>query len=112
MSSTTIIEKRELILEGLDCASCAAKIEAKVKELDGIKDGSINFVTQVLTLEINKPDRTDYLISEVKAIVNELEPDVIIQEKTTKKLTKASKLFIEVNDKSHLPSLIEEAKKL
>ncbi|MFT9488402.1 MAG: heavy metal translocating P-type ATPase [Tepidibacillus sp.] len=80
MSSTTIIEKRELILEGLDCASCAAKIEAKVKELDGIKDGSINFVTQVLTLEINKPDRTDYLISEVKAIVNELEPDVKVHE--------------------------------
>ncbi|WP_425425394.1 heavy metal translocating P-type ATPase [Vulcanibacillus modesticaldus] len=79
----TSTEKIEFTLEGLDCASCAAKIEAKVKELDDVLDASINFVTQTLSLKIKKQDQINQMITEVKAIVNHLEPDVIVKEKIT-----------------------------
>jgi len=29
--------KKELILEGLNCANCAQKIETKVREIEGVK---------------------------------------------------------------------------
>ncbi|OEF99327.1 cadmium-translocating P-type ATPase [Vulcanibacillus modesticaldus] len=83
MSIATSTEKIEFTLEGLDCASCAAKIEAKVKELDDVLDASINFVTQTLSLKIKKQDQINQMITEVKAIVNHLEPDVIVKEKIT-----------------------------
>jgi len=40
--------KKELILEGLDCANCASKIELKVKAIPGVQDAYIDFVSQKL----------------------------------------------------------------
>lgn len=78
------ISKREYILEGLDCANCAAKIERKAGELDGIDSATMNFVTKTLTL--NASDAGDVnamesLTSRVKKIVKALEPDVVVREK-------------------------------
>lgn len=41
-------------LEDLDCAVCAAKIEAAVKELEGVDNVSVNFMTQKMTIETNQ----------------------------------------------------------
>jgi len=38
--------KKELILEGLNCANCAQKIETKVREIEGVKNASVNFVSK------------------------------------------------------------------
>ena len=35
----------------IDCAHCAAKAEDAAKKLDGIKDLSVNFMTQKMTVE-------------------------------------------------------------
>ena len=37
--------KRVLKLEGLDCADCAAKLENRIKALEGVKNAGINFIT-------------------------------------------------------------------
>jgi Cd2+/Zn2+-exporting ATPase len=50
--------KKELILEGLDCANCAAKIEHEVNELNGVK-ANMNFMNKTLTLETES--NTDYV---------------------------------------------------
>ena len=34
------------ILEGLDCANCAAKIEAKLRTLNGVDDLTITYATK------------------------------------------------------------------
>ena len=35
----------------VDCANCAAKMEAAIKKIDGVVNANISFMTQKLTLE-------------------------------------------------------------
>ncbi|MDF2655727.1 MAG: heavy metal translocating P-type ATPase [Bacillota bacterium] len=73
--------KKELILEGLDCANCAAKIEAKVNEIDEVKLASVNFVTKKLSLELEENSETNRVIEQIREIIRRLEPDVkVIQD--------------------------------
>ena len=43
--------KKTYRLENLDCAACAAKMEAAISKLDGVESVSVNFIMQKLTLE-------------------------------------------------------------
>lgn len=79
---------KELILDGLDCANCAAKIEDKVNRLEGVSRASMNFVNKTLTIEISDKNRIDDILKETKKIVNMLEPDVNIREKVIQKSSK------------------------
>ena len=69
---------RELILEGLDCANCAAMIESRVNELDGVNAASLNFMTQTLKIEMESPGLVDDVLGQTRHIVNTLEPHVVI----------------------------------
>lgn len=72
--------KKEFILEGLDCANCAAKIEKRVGGLNGVSNISVNFVTKTLTMEIEEIKNTQELVAATKAIINKFEPDVKVIE--------------------------------
>lgn len=80
--------KREYLLEGLDCANCAAKIEKKSNEISGVESASMNFITKTLTFEIVDAEDIDNLTSQVKEIVKKLEPDVVVREKVIQKSDK------------------------
>jgi copper chaperone CopZ len=67
--------KQTFILEGLDCANCAAKIERAVGSLDGVTSASVNFMTTKMTLELNDDD-TEKTLQSVKKTVKKIEPDV------------------------------------
>ena len=43
--------KKRFNLTDLDCASCAAKMEQAIKKLPGVRDASVSFLTQKLTLD-------------------------------------------------------------
>lgn len=43
--------KKTFVLEDLDCANCATKIENAVKELEHVISASVSFMTQKLVLE-------------------------------------------------------------
>ena len=43
--------KKKFKMENLDCANCAAKMEAAIKKISGVLDANMNFMTQKLTLE-------------------------------------------------------------
>ncbi|WP_027365062.1 heavy metal translocating P-type ATPase [Desulfotruncus alcoholivorax] len=76
-----VTAKRELTLEGLSCAACAAKMEAQLSKIAGVTGVSVNFATKKLTLETDRALDMDRVFDEVRSIVNKLEPDVIVQEK-------------------------------
>ena len=42
--------KKTFVLEDLDCANCAAKIENAVKELEHVISASVSFMTQKLVV--------------------------------------------------------------
>lgn len=80
--------KKELLLEGLDCANCAAKIEEKVNGLDLVSSASMNFMTKTLTIETEHSDKVDEIIQNATSIVKKLEPDVTVREKIIERSTK------------------------
>ena len=79
--------KKEVILEGLDCANCAAKIEDEVNKLNGVK-AYMNFMNKTLTLEIESEQEYKNILQQVKTIVHKHEPDVVVKEKSVNKSNK------------------------
>ncbi|MTI49951.1 MAG: cadmium-translocating P-type ATPase [Firmicutes bacterium] len=86
--------RRELVLEGLDCANCANKIEDRVSKLDYVKGASLNFVSKTLSIEINDIENSEDVISSVRGIVNKLEPHVQVIEKTMNKNSEKSLILM------------------
>lgn len=71
--------KKIYVLQGLDCANCAAKIEEAVKNVEGVESTVVDFMNLKLVLEFSE-DREEEIISKVKMIIHELEPEVVIEE--------------------------------
>ncbi|KXG74847.1 Cadmium, zinc and cobalt-transporting ATPase [Fervidicola ferrireducens] len=84
----------ELILEGLECANCAMKIEAKVNELKGVKQASLNFATKVLSIEVDNTIDANDIFSLVNKIVKDIEPDVIVKEKNITRSTEKTLILM------------------
>src|SRR5574344_143635 len=68
--------KKIFILEGLGCANCAAKIETQAKNLEGVNNATVDFVSKKLTLEFADENEFDRIFREVTSIVKKIEPDV------------------------------------
>ena len=66
--------KKVYKLENLDCANCAAKMEAAINKIDGVEKATISFMTQKLTLEADESKLSDILKKAAKAC-RKVEPD-------------------------------------
>lgn len=71
--------KRKFLLEGLDCANCAMKIENGVKKIDGVSACSVNFVNKTLTMEMAL-ERSEEIVDLTRKKIRTLEPDVKVLE--------------------------------
>lgn len=60
-------------LKELDCANCAAKMEAAIKKLEGVEDCTISFMTQRMTLTA-PDDRFDALLAQAQDCIRKIEP--------------------------------------
>ena len=58
----------------VDCANCAAKVEAAVKKIDGVNDATVNFMAQKLVLDADDA-RFDEILKEGEAVAKKVEPD-------------------------------------
>jgi len=72
--------RKTYILEDLDCANCAAKIEEAVGKLDGVSKSTVTLLTQKLVIEVEE-DKASTIVKDIKAIVKKFEPDVEVIEK-------------------------------
>ena len=66
--------KKVFMIEDLDCAHCAAKIEDAIAKLDGVNSVSVSFLAQKLTLDADDDKFEDILKKAVK-IAKKIEPD-------------------------------------
>ena len=66
--------KKKFKLVDLDCANCAAKMEAAIKKLDGVTDAAVSFMTQKITIEADDA-RFDAIVKEAVKICKKVEPD-------------------------------------
>jgi len=68
--------KKEYILQGLDCANCANKIEEQVKKIEGVESASLNFISKKLTIETPNKQELQAIVEKATTIVKGLEPHV------------------------------------
>lgn len=66
--------KKKFKLQDLDCANCAAKMEEGIKKIDGVKDASVSFMTQKLTIEAEE-EQFDEIMKKAAAVCAKVEPD-------------------------------------
>ena len=95
--------RKEFVLEGLNCASCASKIEGRVNKLEGVKLATLNFMTKTLSIEISNINRVETIALDSKNIINKLEPDVIVKDK--EKMKKYAKNYSYGEDSGHCHDL-------
>ena len=62
----------------LDCAHCAAKMEAAIQKIDGVSDASVSFLTQKLTVEA-EDGRFEEIMKQVVKACKKVEPDCVIK---------------------------------
>lgn len=69
--------KKTYRLEDLDCANCAAKMEERIKKIDGVTDAAVSFLTQKMTIVTESDDQTE-IMKEVVRVCKKIEPDCTI----------------------------------
>ena len=68
--------KKDILLDGLDCANCALKIEDSVKNIEGVHNASVDFITQKLNIETHDSNNLEMIQDKVMNIIKRIEPDV------------------------------------
>lgn len=71
--------KKTYKLENLDCANCAAKMEAAINKLGGVTKATVGFLSQKLTLETEADDQASVLEQVIK-VCRKVEPDCVIHQ--------------------------------
>ena len=69
--------KKVFKMQDLDCANCAAKMERSIRAIDGVKEATVNFMTQKLTIDADDA-RFDEILTEAAAICKKIEPDCVL----------------------------------
>ena len=73
------MQRKVYILENLDCANCAAKIERKLSKLPELNDVSVTFATNHLGFEAEDPEA---VWPKIRETIQSMEPDVEVVERT------------------------------
>ena len=72
---------RTYLIDNLDCANCAAKMESRINDLPEVEEASITFATKQLRVTAADPDA---LVSEMLRLCRTIEPDVTITPKESR----------------------------
>ena len=70
--------KKTFMLEDLDCAHCAAKMEDAINKLEGVNKATVNFLAQKMTVDA-VDDRFDEIMQEIVKVCKKGEPDCEIK---------------------------------
>ena len=71
--------KKKFILQDLDCANCAAKMEESIKKIDGVNDAVVSFMTQKMTVEFAEGSDPKTVMKAVLKTCKKVEPDCGIE---------------------------------
>ena len=69
--------KKSFKMKDLDCANCAAKMEAAINKIEGVHKATVSFMTQKLVLDAEDA-RYDEILELAQKAVKKVEPDTEI----------------------------------
>ena len=79
---------KKLVVEGLDCANCAAKLEKELQKIDGICNVTVDFMGQRIVYSSDLDEHT--VVHKLQEVANRVEPgvkihspEVVVEKKTT-----------------------------
>lgn len=89
-------KQRIYIIDGLDCANCAAKMERKIQSMPEVKTASVIFATKQLKITAENPDK---LLPKLEKACRTIENDVKLTAKDNSRssLSKINKVFFKDN---------------
>ena len=64
----------DFLLEGLNCAHCAEKINDKVSKLDYVENSNMNFVAKKLSVFMENESITEANVSKIEKIMKQFLP--------------------------------------
>lgn len=70
--------KRDFVLQGIDCANCAAKAERGIAKIPGVESAGINFMTLKLRLEYDEA-RESEILAAVQKVFDKVERGVTMK---------------------------------
>ncbi len=70
--------KKTFKLVDLDCANCAAKMENAIKKIPGVKNASVSFMTQKMTIEADDEIFED-IVKKAVDCCKKVEPDCVVK---------------------------------
>ena len=71
--------KKKFKMEDLECANCAAKMEALIKQIPGVNDASVNFMMQKMSVEFAEGADEKKTMKAVLKACKKVEPDCEIE---------------------------------
>ncbi len=90
-----------LVLQDLGCANCAAKIESEVKQLEGVRSASVDFITKKLSFEADPAAAPAPLRQKIEAIISRIEPDVKVLDAEDAAASKKEDEEVQENSQLH-----------
>lgn len=69
--------KKTFILQDLDCANCAAKIENAVQQIEGVISATVSFMTGKLVLEAEEA-RFEEILDKAEKLIAKVDDDVTL----------------------------------
>ncbi len=70
--------RKTYVLDEIDCANCAAKLENAIKKVEGVNTATVNFFAQKLIIDIDD-DKFDAVMQDVLKVCKKIEPDCKIK---------------------------------
>jgi P-type Cu+ transporter len=68
MESVSPTVESRVRVEGMDCATCATKIETALAHLSGLSTASVNYAAQRLTLQTSDPAVLDVALATIRKL--------------------------------------------
>lgn len=69
-----MITKKIFMVDELDCAHCAAKMEEGIRAIDGVEAASLSFLAQKLIIELEE-ERLEEIMREAQKVCHRVHPD-------------------------------------
>ena len=69
--------KKTFVLDDLDCANCAAKIENAVREIEGVISASVSFMSGKLVLEAEE-EYFEEILDAAEKLIAKVDRDVTL----------------------------------
>jgi Cd2+/Zn2+-exporting ATPase len=80
--------KRDYEFSGIDCVNCASKIEASIRNIDGVIDANLNYPLSKLSIEIDGEKPFDGIEEKIQSLMDRIEKGSKL--KVSKEATKAA----------------------